>query len=90
MTGRMCHIVDLGPTTAYEEPGLPKERMSCGPGERYMPEEAKDLLTVSDACAHCSLEDGYEELKKHHHSYHHGGCSLSHDYTIPSPFIDGP
>lgn len=81
ITGRMCHIVDLGPTTAYEEPGLPTEHKMGGLGERYVPEEVKDLLTVpGDPCARCSISVDYEELSKHHHSYHHGGCSLSHDY----------
>lgn len=28
MTGRVANVVDLGPTTAYDAPGLPSQRMN--------------------------------------------------------------
>ena len=86
---RMIHVVDLGPTTAYDAPGLPAERMTndcgrlhdCDNCERL--EEAEDLLTICerkdepttpfDPCAHCPPLEGYENLIEHHEKHHGPG-----------------
>lgn len=49
LTGRSAHIVDLGPTTAYDLPGLPPGRMAgCG--------QLRD-------CDNCSLAQGLEDTE---------------------------
>lgn len=56
-TARQVDIVDLGPTNAYDAPGLPRERMTgdcgqlrdcdnCSIAERL--EDAEDLLSIAD------------------------------------------
>lgn len=79
VTGRTAHVIDLGPVDAYEEPGLPEERMTKGPGKLRPPWKSPchvDAIpenSADDPCARCSMEDGYNALIEHHRRHHETG-----------------
>lgn len=94
MTGRRAHVVDLGPVTAYDSPGLPRERMTGGCGKLRdcdncsIAEDlviAEDLLSIcerkDDPCADCYRGDGHDALVKHHLSHHQAEEAVSTQTT---------